>query len=147
MQDRVAQSAAALRAIAGPLESVHLLLRRGTIVPEAVRVQGATLVRDVGLLRRLVAEPLDVNVNDVPRPVSGSRPLGERVSALKAQIAGSASAPTALQLDCLAQLQQELAHVMRQVMAVISGSLPALNRQLEAQGLSPVRAPVKLLHS
>jgi hypothetical protein len=149
MQNTVRSAAAALDAIWSQLHTAHDRLQRSTIVPGTVCSAGTALVRKVFALRRLV-------VGHAPRQArKGSPPsarvgalrltLTARVHGLKADIAGSTSAPTPLQAQMLNRLRHDTTELVEQVNTILTDELPTVNRLIELSGISPARVSARPL--
>ncbi len=139
MQDRVIASSEALRGITRQLGVVYGRLRRNGDLCSSTLSATRTLVRSVGSLRRTIGRPFRAQAGSSRHHAA----LGTSINRLKGEIAGSASAPTPTQSQALMRLHRELSQALALVTSLLADDLPALNRQLEGHGLSPVRVSIK----
>jgi AraC-like DNA-binding protein/photosystem II stability/assembly factor-like uncharacterized protein len=149
MQNTVGSAAAALDAIWSQLHAAHDRLQRSTIVPGPVCSAGTVLVRKVVALRRLVVSHTPRLTRKVAPQVHAmvgtQATLSTRVHALKADIAGSTSAPTPVQSQALQRLRREMSEMIEQLNAILTEELPLLNRMIERNGISPARVSTRPL--
>jgi hypothetical protein len=143
MQDRLIASADALRSLTRQLGTTDERLRRPANLPAIVLNATCALMRTVSSLRRT----LGWYPPHAQTPPGQHASLGESINRLKSEIAGSASAPTPAQSQALNRLHRDLSRALALVRTVLSDELPALNRQLERHGLSPVRTSIKSSHA
>jgi hypothetical protein len=139
MQDRLSASGDALRSLTRQLGTTDERLRRPANLPAIAIDATRALMRTVSSLRRT----LGWLPSHAHTPPGQHASLGESINRLKSEIAGSASPPTPAQSQALHRLHRDLSRASALVSTVLSDELPALNRQLERHGLSPVRTSIK----
>jgi AraC-like DNA-binding protein/photosystem II stability/assembly factor-like uncharacterized protein len=140
MQDAVAGAAAALHTVITHLQAAYSRLERSLVLPPSVLHAMAALARRTNALCKVVgAQAFAHDDASSVIPVT----LRMRVNDLKSEIAGTSSAPTPLQTQALARLQTELSQLVGQANAILTHQLPAINRQLEHHGASPLRLATK----
>ena len=92
-----------------------------------------------------VADLLDrlARADDKPFWSQGPR-LSERLRSLAREIDGQFAAPTAAQMEYVAELEEEFDAAVVEINALFSGALPTLNGRMGEHGIPPLLLPVTL---
>jgi hypothetical protein len=70
--------------------------------------------------------------------------ISERLQSLAWDVDGQFAAPTAAQMDYLAELETEFLEKLDEVNTLFTEALPALNARMQEQGIPPILLPVPL---
>jgi AraC-like DNA-binding protein/photosystem II stability/assembly factor-like uncharacterized protein len=145
MQDAVAAAAATLHSAGAQLQAVRDRLARMVMLPSTVVEAAGSLARRIRALSRIVEGNGEETATDRATIVAHRVSFSTCVNRLKGEIAGSASPPTPLQAQMLVRCENALNRLVVHINAILTHQLPALNRQLEHHGASPVRVAARSL--
>ncbi len=147
MQRTAGAAADAVARLGERMQQIQETLKGHPNAPADVKTSVEKTAKQVTTLRTAIGAPAGAGAGGGGGG-GGTQPLRNRITNLKTEVVGSQSLPTELQASQAALFRKQLAELIDQVNAAITGTLPGLYKQLAENNIYPsVGEPIKAVRT